>query len=372
MQGPDSTDPEQKQPEVSEETLKLQAEYARLKEKREQTDDPDIVSVLDMRLQELTSLLAESEAETEAEEELVEEPEEIRKSRQELQRLKDKLAKTKDRNIISVLQMRIGQIEPTLPPDPKLKIEAKKKREKQKELEKQEEEFAKIPLPTPAESEEAEKLIRQSMLEKRRGNANGATELLKKAAEVAPGSSVVLEALGDDLFERKLIKPAREAYAKAMKLDPKNVGVERKYALMVLGSTSTMSVENQLRFGVSDSIFLTGEDQVAGLLAAKFLSALIPGGGQLVIGRTTKGAILLGAWVLLVGLLALWNKDFELLAKYTRGAGPAPNWRVLVPIIGMASVWITSMADLFSGQSKSVTRSTKVERPKPPVDLPFE
>jgi len=53
-----------------------------------------------------------------------------------------------------------------------------------------------MPPPTKEQIEQAEKLIRQSMLEKRRGNAVGATDLLKKAVDAAPGSSVVLEALG--------------------------------------------------------------------------------------------------------------------------------------------------------------------------------
>ena len=365
MQGPDSNDPATNPRQESDRVLKLREEYARLKDKRVQTSDPDIASVLDMRLRDLETSLADLPVSDD--EEIPEESEETKKLRMELARLKEKRANTKDHHVIAVLDMRIGQIEPYLPAPARPKPLIKKE-----DVADQEEAFAKIPLPTAAESEQAEKLIRQSMLEKRRGNVVGATDLLKKAAEAAPGSPVVLEALGDDLLERKLTKQARETFKRALQLDPKNVGVERKYAQTVLQSTMTMSVEDQLRSGLSDSMFITGSDNVAGLTAAKFLSAFLPGLGQMVIGRTTKGAVLLVIWFLFIGLLALWNKDFEMLAKYARGAGAAPNWRVLFPIIGMVVVWITAMGDLASRQSKTVARNSKKDRPKPPVDLPFD
>lgn len=370
MQAPDSSNSAENQPNESPENQQLRAELSRLSDKRALAEDPDIVAALDARIAKLEAAVGQAPtSEESAEPEPEAEPEEIQKLRAELAKLKEKLAQTKDRNIINVLQMRISQIEPTLPPPPKPKVDpavaARKKAEEEEEAA-----FADIPPPTALQIEQAEKLIRQSMLEKKRGNAPGATDLLKKAVEAAPGSSVVLEALGDDLSERKLTKQAREVYKRAMKLDPKNVGLERKYAMIVLTGAPTMSVENMMRYG--DSIFLTGSDNVAGLTAAKFLSAFLPGCGQLVLGRTAKGAILFGFWVICIGLLAFWNKDFEILSKYARGAGPAPNWRVLIPIIAGASVWVTAMADLFSGQSKSVSRHEKLERPKPPVDLPFE
>jgi len=150
------------------------------------------------------------------------------------------------------------------------------------------------------------------------------------------------------------------------------VGLERKYAQTVLQSTNTMSVEDQLRYGMSDSLFITGDDNVAGLGAARFLSAIVPGVGQMVLGKTTKGVILFVTWALLIGWVCLWNKDFGALMVYLQGKGGPPNSRIFIPIIGMAAVWIASMADLFGGQSKTVARHSKVERPKPPVDLPFD
>ncbi len=377
-------------PEEFEETRKLRAEWARLREKRGQVTDPDILGVLNSRIQEIEASLSKSTPAAPADPASdpdqrtrpaiaapqperppeAEETEEIRKLRAELAKLKENLAQTKDRNIISVLQMRIAQIEPSLPPPPKSERQTQKP--KREDDDEDDQALANLQPPTPAEAEEAEKLIRQSMLERRRNNAATASDLLKKAAEVAPGSPVVLEALADDYLARRLTKQARKTYRRALALDPKNVGLERKYAESVLRGTTTMSVEEQLRLGMSDSLFITGADNVAGLNAAKFLSVFFPGVGQLVIGRAQKGVVLFVLWVLCVGLFALWNKDFELLAKMARGIGPGPNWRVLIPIIGMAIIWIVAMLDLTGGETKAAVRSAKVDRPKPPVDLPFE
>ena len=371
MQDPESNIAAQG-PQVSAEFTRLQAELSRLKDKRNQTTDADIISVLNMRIKEIEATLPTLSSASEdgvTDEEEVPESEEIQKLRLELSKLEEKRAKTKDKNIIAVLDMRIMQIQPNLPAPRKPKATAKAKVVKEEEAE---ESSVPIPLPTAAESEKAEQFVRQSMLEKRRGNVVAATDLLKKAAEAAPGSSVVLEALGDDLVGRKLMKQARETYKRALKIDPKNVGLERKYAETVLQSTTTMTVEQQLLYGMSDSLLLTGSDNVAGIWAARLLSAILPGLGQLVVGRTTKGIVLVAIYVICFGLIAIWHKDFELLMRFIRGANTPPNWRVLIPLIGMAADWFTALGDLASGQNREVARHSKGDRPKPPVDLPFE
>ena len=382
MQDPESNQPAKARQE-SPDVVRLTEELARLRKKRDETNDADIIAVLNMRIKDIEATLPSLMSDHQDEEGLEEEPEseEIQKLRLELQKLEEKRAKTKDKNIIAVLDMRIMQIQPTLPAPRKPKAVPKAKPSNTgrpnfpaagEQSENTREQAATIPLPTPAEADKAEQYVRQSMLEKRRGNAVAATDLLKKAAEAAPGSAVVLEALGDDLAARKLTKQAREAYDRARVLDPKNVGLERKYALTVLGSTTTMTVEQQLLYGMSDSFLLTSTDNVAGIWAARLLSAMLPGLGQLVVGRTTKGIVLIAIYVLSFGLIAIWHKDFELLMRFLRGSSTPPNWRVLIPLIAMAADWFTALGDLASGQNKESARHTKTDRPKPPVDLPFE
>src|SRR5689334_5449811 len=61
------------------------------------------------------------------------------------------------------------------------------------EAPKEEEPIERPPEPTPEQMHEADLLIQRAMLEKRRGNRQAAGDLLKKAAEIAPGGATVLE-----------------------------------------------------------------------------------------------------------------------------------------------------------------------------------
>ncbi len=300
----------------------------------------------------------------------VQKSEHIAKLRAELQRLKAKRAETQDRDIIAVLDMRINQIEPALPP---LTEEEKAGASQLPVDDEPETDYSQIPAPTLAEMDQAEKLIRQARLEKQRGNNIGSTDLLKKAIEVAPGSSVVMEAMADDLIAHKQIKQARAILKQAHALDPKNVGLERKYAEVVLMGSTNMSIEDQLRYGMNDSLFLTGNDNVAGIVAARFLSAIVPGVGQLVLGRTTKGFVLFVGYVICFGLLVLWQQDFKaLMFMFSKTHPGTIHPVVFIPIIGSAAFWFAAMADLSGSQTKTRARNVKVERPKPPVDLPFD
>ncbi|MDR3690670.1 MAG: hypothetical protein P4L46_14930 [Fimbriimonas sp.] len=300
---------------------------------------------------------------------------EIDALRAEWNRLKVKCAETKDRDILSVLNMRIDQIEISLKglgTDQSVEGHAAAEPGSKSDAE-EVDVLVNLPEPTPAELEEAERLIRQARLEKQRGNQKAATAALTKATEVAPGSAVVIEAMADDLLERKLIKEARKLLKQAVRLDPKNVGLERKYAETVLRGTSSMSVEDQLRYGVSDSVLLSGNDNVAGIVAARFLSAFIPGVGQMVIGRSGKGIVLFVCYALCFGLLVLWQDDVKaLLLMFSKTHTGSIHPQVFVPIVVGTIVWIAAMADLSGGGSRTQARHTKVDRPIPPVDLPFE
>jgi hypothetical protein len=182
-----------------------------------------------------------------------------------------------------------------------------------------------------------------------------------------------MEAMADDLLERKQTKQARAMLKHAHMLDPKNVGLERKYALVVLKGTATMSIEDQLRYGMNDSLFLTDNDNVAGIVAARFLSALVPGVGQMVIGRTTKGIVLFIGWAICFGLIILWQKDFKaLMLMFSKSQTGAIHPNIFIPIAGVVVIWLIAMADLSGGNKSGGARHSKVDRPKPPVDLPFE
>ncbi len=280
----------------------------------------------------------------------------------ELGRLREKRSATKDKDIRSALDMRIGQIlgefgEP-LPLE-----EAAEEPQAEPEVDEA------VEPPTPEQLEAAEGHIRQARVEKMRGNKVAATEQLELATKAAPGSAIILEALGDDLIERRQYRAAKETYAKAVKVDPTNVALERKYAEVVLRSANAGSIEDQLRRGMGDSLLPTMGDTMAGNAAARWLSAFFPGAGQLVIGQTQKGATLLSIWVIsFIGIVVL-REDFKALLKFAVGGRAHPNLFVMVPLLAMMVTWIVSLAGLAN--TREVSR-TSVHHPKPPVDLPFE
>jgi tetratricopeptide (TPR) repeat protein len=275
----------------------------------------------------------------------------------EIDRLSAKLGEITDHDVRDALTAKIEGIRASLPP------------------EEPEAEVDDLTPPTPAELEQADVFVRQARVEKMRGNAARATDLLKQAALAAPNAPSLHEALGDDLMDRRQIKAAREAYARALKLDPKNVGIERKYAEIVLRSASLVSLDDQMRANLSDSPFLSAEEATASAGWATFLSLFIPGAGHFVLGRNVAGAILLIGWVVMVFWVFLLQKDvLGLLAmvgiRATSGPSKPGNLTVLFPIFVAAAFHLTAIFQCAALAKRGSRRS--VNRPLPPVDMKFD
>jgi hypothetical protein len=180
-----------------------------------------------------------------------------------------------------------------------------------------------------------------------------------------------MEALGDNFMERKQVKAAIEAYKKAFKLAPKNVAVEEKLASAALSGAMFGSVEEQLRMGLKDSPFLTGQDIVARRPYAILLTAIFPGAGHVALGRTTAGIAIMATWMLSGIWLLIMHKDVERLVKMTKIQGEHPNMVVVIPLGIMALLFSGSLLSLKSN-GPPTARKGAVARPRPPVDLPFD
>jgi len=295
----------------------------------------------------------------------------VKRLREELARLRLKLSQSTDKDIKAVLAMRIAQIEEELPnggaPTPEEIAERELQEPAAAEIA---EVLETVAPPTPDQAREAEKLVAQARVEKMRNNAVQATALLQKAAEIAPGSATVLEALGDNLIERRQIKAALQAYQKAFRLTPKNVGLEEKLANAALSLSATGSLEDQMRRGFSDSPFLTQNDIVARGPYAAVLTAVFPGAGHLALGKTAQGIFTMIAWSACLVWVLIKHSDVESLAKSFAGRGSATNSGVLFPLAVMVLIYIGSLASLKT--SNQVTTKRHVNRPEPPVNLPFE
>jgi tetratricopeptide (TPR) repeat protein len=279
----------------------------------------------------------------------------------ELGRLRAKQAAIDDEDIRLALQARIDSLESQLiaskhptpaAPDPKPEAEP-------------------IPVTTPEQARQADQLIRQSKVEKMRNNSQRALTLMKEAAAIAPASPTVLEAFADDLMERRQYKDALATYKQALVVDPRNVGLETKYAKTALRlSGSGLSFDQQLRAGLNDSLVLTGDDAVASVVSARFLNAFAPGVGHMVLGRFWTGVSILICYMIAVGWIVLMRNDVSGIVQMVAGKSAHPNLVVLIPLFVAIVIWMGTQAALSSGD-RSHAR-VKMERPKPPVDLPFE
>ncbi len=373
----------------------LRAELVRLTDKLRTSEDEDIRRALSVRISEIESQLKPVEA---AKPNLS--SKEQADLRTELAKVSAQRYSTEDPELRAQLSARVSEIQsvlgidvgklaggeiaqnavPTVQPVP-----AKKKDEKQRvdlaELQaivaeksaliRNTENATEIDLPenpeppTPEQAVAAEKLVQQARVEKMRGNKNETRRLLEEAARVAPGSPSVLELLGDDHAERKQLGKAVAYYRRAAKLDPKNVNVERKLALAALG-VSDMSSGPSVSLGgsIDDSAI-----PMASRNAAMLLSLFLPGLGHIVLGQKTKGWAILAFWCLLLAWTILMGGDVAKLGSMIVGGRSQPNMLVAVPLLLMVITYFVTLAD-FRGPKETARRP--VERPHPPVNLPFE
>lgn len=219
--------------------------------------------------------------------------------------------------------------------------------------------------PTPPEHlEAAERLVRQAHVAKSRQEHAKALDLLKQAEQLAPDSVLVLVELGDHYAAKNRWKEAQAAYGRATRLDPSNVAIERKYAEAVLKANLPLDVLYGMRKG-------TPEEQVANANVAAIISFLLPGAGQMVLGNTYKGIAFMAVWLVSWVVAILMPNGISGLVAIALNQPNAPvNLLVLLPL---ALALLMNLAAMYDAKAVAgQTRRQKIERPKPPVDLPFE
>jgi tetratricopeptide (TPR) repeat protein len=211
----------------------------------------------------------------------------------------------------------------------------------------------------PDKVEAAERLIQQARVEQMRNNAVRVRELLEEAQRTAPNSPGVLEMLGDDYSQRKQYSKAIAAYKRAVTIDPKNVQVERKLATVALNLEGSAGMTP-----MDDSAI-----PMASRNAALLISILLPGLGHIVAGQTKKGILILSAWCICLAWTILMGADIAKLGSTLTGGRQHANYLVLIPVLGMLGLFIATLADF---KKPVETYRKPVDRPAPPVNLPFE
>lgn len=206
----------------------------------------------------------------------------------------------------------------------------------------------------PANVEQAERMLREANLARVRGNATVADRLLKEAAELAPNTPSVLAALGDDMVARGQFRRAKEFFGRAHKLDPSNAVIENKFGEMVL--KVDLHIDPFAHNQEFDSFARPG--------ILMFLSAILPGTGQMIVERYVKGGIMLAIFAACMGGIAMLPGGFKLIGTLFTGKGEYdPMAAILLGVSGIDAMW-----SVFDLASLKKAHEKKIARPTPPVD----
>ncbi len=202
--------------------------------------------------------------------------------------------------------------------------------------------------------EQAERTLREANLARVRGQNAIADRLLKEAADMAPNTASVLEAVGDNQVANGRFRDAKLTFARAHKIDPDNKSIENKFGEMVL----------KVDLHIDPFAHAETFDGYASPKIAVMLSLLAPGLGQFAVERYPKGGIMLAIYAISWVLMGLLPGGFKSVFAFMTGQGSFdPLGGVLLLVAIGDLVW--SIADLSALKNKA---PKKVERPLPPMD----
>lgn len=218
-------------------------------------------------------------------------------------------------------------------------------------------------IPDPATEQEAERILAQANLQRMRGDHRAADVLIAKAYELAPGSAGVIQAQAEILVRTKQVKKAHELLSTGVKLHPDHAQLERMYAESVLRVHALADPMALLA-----SVEGADEASLASARTASVLSLFLPGLGHLVIGQKVKGYVYIGIWTVCV----VWALQVPggLSSLFNMFGGANLQIGVLPPVLIGGIIYVVAVSELAALSKRADLR--KVERPKPPVDLPFE
>ena len=199
-----------------------------------------------------------------------------------------------------------------------------------------------------------EQLLREAQLQRMREQWSAAELLCREALEIAPEDTQGLEMLGDLQVGKGDLDTALEHYRKALELQPQRVALEEKIAHLVLLK------DQEERDKIAAQFLLDSPpskaDQKRFTAVAVLLSAVFPGGGQLLMGQYVKGGVLMAAFA--VGMVLGVPDLYKLLGSLSAMPGshaPVVHPNPFFAMLGLLSivVWFYSLLDASSQAGKS-------------------
>lgn len=181
-----------------------------------------------------------------------------------------------------------------------------------------------------AQKAQADRLLVQANIARRRGQYKEAERLCREAIEQTPADAAALELYGDILQSIGRVDDALYSYDRARTADPKRASAERKYAEL------TLAQETDLFMAATDA-------GPRNPFLAVFLSATLPGAGQVYNGESRKGLAIALAQLLSIYLL-LWTPLRQ---------PNAPPYLTAFVIAVAATVYIYAVADAKAGAKRA-------------------
>ncbi|MFM9874632.1 MAG: tetratricopeptide repeat protein [Fimbriimonadaceae bacterium] len=206
----------------------------------------------------------------------------------------------------------------------------------------------------PEKVEHAERTLREANLARVRGHMAIADRLLREAADMAPNTASVLEAVGDNQVANGRYRDAKLSFARAHKIDPQSKSIENKYGEMVL----------KVDLNIDPFAHAEAFDGYASPKIAVTLSLLCPGLGQFAVERYTKGGIMIAVYAVTWVLMGLLPGGFKSVFGFMTGKAAFDPLGGLLLLIALGVI-VWSVADLGSLKNKA---PRKIERPLPPMD----
>ena len=276
----------------------------------------------------------------------------------EINRLKAKISASTDKDIVDALEYKLAALE--------AQLVAAEKDEKQDAILEAAVVESKLP------EEEIEKLLRFGRMQLNQKKLKELGETVSKLEANAPDHPNVLELRAEILCEKKEFQKALQLLKRARKLAPKDAHLERRLAEVAIKASYSQNFDSMMMGELSDSPFLSKGDITAGATYATIYSVFFPGAGHIVIGQTGKGITMLILWLscisYLVGTGSLQRGLVGLFARTSSG-----EVGMLAIGIGFIAVMIHMIA-IFecAALSKRKSPGIRIEKPKPPVNLPFD
>ncbi len=212
---------------------------------------------------------------------------------------------------------------------------------------------------------EIDDTYQQALIHIRRDDKPTALSITKKLIEKYPDNPWAMDAHADVLYANNKLEEARDTYKKILDTNKGWINTEKKYAQVVLDIANKQhSFEHLIKeMSISEMITPAGAKRSSGLAA--FASLICPGLGQFANGQTTKGVVFFLITVIL--WVAVFTSNAIIFSR-TQFFITAIGWVIIIALI---ITYLTAIIDASMNTPKDIPMQPQ-QRPKPPVDLPFE